>query len=127
MRMCRAFDSQNNTVYFDGKYAGPDVFKSLGKCCKWPMLCTCVHACVHVCVCVCASVSANVSLCVCVALICTKLHCFITDKVVMRARKLTLRTHPCLTWLSPLPSGYIWQNRVVTEPLLLHMAPVKME
>ena len=29
--MCRAFDSQNNTVYFDGKYAGPDVFKSLGK------------------------------------------------------------------------------------------------
>lgn len=32
VRMCRAFDSQNNTVYFDGKYAGPDVFKSLGKC-----------------------------------------------------------------------------------------------
>lgn len=31
IRMCRAFDSQNNTVYFDGKYAGPDVFKSLGK------------------------------------------------------------------------------------------------
>lgn len=31
VRMCRAFDSQNNTVYFDGKYAGPDVFKSLGK------------------------------------------------------------------------------------------------
>ncbi|XP_042137131.1 nuclear receptor ROR-alpha isoform X8 [Peromyscus maniculatus bairdii] len=30
IRMCRAFDSQNNTVYFDGKYAGPDVFKSLG-------------------------------------------------------------------------------------------------
>ncbi|KAG5839678.1 hypothetical protein ANANG_G00207480 [Anguilla anguilla] len=30
VRMCRAFDSQNNTVYFDGKYAGPDVFKSLG-------------------------------------------------------------------------------------------------
>lgn len=29
--MCRAFDSQNNTVYFDGKYASPDVFKSLGK------------------------------------------------------------------------------------------------
>lgn len=39
--MCRAFDSQNNTVYFDGKYASPDVFKSLGKeishfcLCKW--------------------------------------------------------------------------------------------
>lgn len=32
VRMCRAFDSQNNTVYFDGKYAGPDVFKSLGEC-----------------------------------------------------------------------------------------------
>lgn len=29
--MCRAFDSQNNTVYFDGKYASPDVFKSLGE------------------------------------------------------------------------------------------------
>lgn len=31
IRMCRAFDSQNNTVYFDGKYASPDVFKSLGE------------------------------------------------------------------------------------------------
>lgn len=31
VRMCRAFDPQNNTVYFDGKYAGPDVFKSLGE------------------------------------------------------------------------------------------------
>ncbi|XP_030620540.1 nuclear receptor ROR-alpha B isoform X2 [Chanos chanos] len=30
VRMCRAYDPQNNTVYFDGKYAGPDVFKSLG-------------------------------------------------------------------------------------------------
>ncbi|XP_078388736.1 nuclear receptor ROR-alpha A isoform X2 [Cetorhinus maximus] len=30
VRMCRAFDPQNNTVYFDGKYAGPDIFKSLG-------------------------------------------------------------------------------------------------
>ncbi|XP_054543724.1 nuclear receptor ROR-alpha isoform X2 [Talpa occidentalis] len=30
IRMCRAFDSQSNTVYFDGKYASPDVFKSLG-------------------------------------------------------------------------------------------------
>lgn len=33
--MCRAFDSQNNTVYFDGKYASPDVFKSLGKAISW--------------------------------------------------------------------------------------------
>uniref|UniRef100_A0A4W6CS57 RAR related orphan receptor A n=1 Tax=Lates calcarifer TaxID=8187 RepID=A0A4W6CS57_LATCA len=30
VRMCRVFDSQNNTVYFDGKFAGPDVFKALG-------------------------------------------------------------------------------------------------
>ncbi|OCT89438.1 nuclear receptor ROR-alpha isoform X2 [Xenopus laevis] len=30
IRMCRAFDSQNNTVYFDGKYAGIEVFKALG-------------------------------------------------------------------------------------------------
>ncbi|KAM9317704.1 nuclear receptor ROR-alpha A-like [Pholidichthys leucotaenia] len=30
VRMCRVFDSQNNTVYFDGKLAGPDVFKALG-------------------------------------------------------------------------------------------------
>uniref|UniRef100_A0A3B3WMA3 RAR related orphan receptor A n=1 Tax=Poecilia mexicana TaxID=48701 RepID=A0A3B3WMA3_9TELE len=30
VRMCRVFDSQNNTVYFDGKFASPDVFKSLG-------------------------------------------------------------------------------------------------
>uniref|UniRef100_A0A8C4HFV0 Nuclear receptor ROR-alpha n=1 Tax=Dicentrarchus labrax TaxID=13489 RepID=A0A8C4HFV0_DICLA len=30
VRMCRMFDSQNNTVYFDGKFAGPDVFKALG-------------------------------------------------------------------------------------------------
>uniref|UniRef100_A0AAQ5XS44 RAR related orphan receptor A n=1 Tax=Amphiprion ocellaris TaxID=80972 RepID=A0AAQ5XS44_AMPOC len=30
VRMCRAFDSQNNTVYFDGKFAGPDAFKALG-------------------------------------------------------------------------------------------------
>ncbi len=44
VRMCRAFDSQNNTVYFDGKYAGPDVFKSLG---KWSG-CTCVGECVRV-------------------------------------------------------------------------------
>ncbi|XP_072235943.1 nuclear receptor ROR-alpha A-like [Leuresthes tenuis] len=30
VRMCRVFDSHNNTVYFDGKFAGPDVFKALG-------------------------------------------------------------------------------------------------
>ncbi|XP_036442118.1 nuclear receptor ROR-alpha B isoform X1 [Colossoma macropomum] len=30
VRMCRAYDFQNNTVYFDGKYASPEVFKSLG-------------------------------------------------------------------------------------------------
>ncbi|XP_053281875.1 nuclear receptor ROR-alpha A isoform X1 [Pleuronectes platessa] len=30
VRMCRVFDSQHNTVYFDGKFAGPDVFRALG-------------------------------------------------------------------------------------------------
>ncbi|MEQ2237833.1 hypothetical protein ILYODFUR_027126, partial [Ilyodon furcidens] len=30
VRMCRIFDSQNNSVYFDGKFASPDAFKSLG-------------------------------------------------------------------------------------------------
>ncbi|KAF7641483.1 hypothetical protein LDENG_00280190, partial [Lucifuga dentata] len=30
VRMCRVFDSHTNTVYFDGKYAGPDIFKALG-------------------------------------------------------------------------------------------------
>ncbi|XP_033933398.1 nuclear receptor ROR-alpha A-like [Pseudochaenichthys georgianus] len=30
VRMCRVFDSQNNSVFFDGKFAGPDVFKALG-------------------------------------------------------------------------------------------------
>ncbi|KAF1393296.1 hypothetical protein PFLUV_G00037130 [Perca fluviatilis] len=30
VRMCRLFDSQNNSVYFDGKFAGPDVFRALG-------------------------------------------------------------------------------------------------
>ncbi|XP_025758885.1 nuclear receptor ROR-alpha isoform X1 [Oreochromis niloticus] len=30
LRMCRVFDSQNNTVFFDGKFAGPEVFKALG-------------------------------------------------------------------------------------------------
>lgn len=54
VRMCRAFDSQNNTVYFDGKYAGPDVFKSLG---KWSGF-------RHVCVCVCALVHLNDCACV---------------------------------------------------------------
>ncbi len=28
--MCRAYNSQNNTVFFDSKYAGPEVFKALG-------------------------------------------------------------------------------------------------
>lgn len=31
VRMCRMFDFQNNAVYFDGKFAGPDVFKALGE------------------------------------------------------------------------------------------------
>lgn len=59
VRMCRAFDSQNNTVYFDGKYAGPDVFKSLGKWrrCRCVGVCVCtyewVSTCVFVCCCVC--------------------------------------------------------------------------
>ncbi|KAJ1081073.1 hypothetical protein NDU88_001257 [Pleurodeles waltl] len=30
VRMCRAFNYQNNTVFFEGKYAGPELFKSLG-------------------------------------------------------------------------------------------------
>ncbi|KAK5873516.1 hypothetical protein PBY51_018552 [Eleginops maclovinus] len=30
VRMCRLFDSQNNSVFFDGKFAGPDVFRALG-------------------------------------------------------------------------------------------------
>ncbi|XP_068437516.1 nuclear receptor ROR-alpha A-like isoform X2 [Clinocottus analis] len=30
VRMCRLFNSQNNSVYFDGKFAGPDVFRALG-------------------------------------------------------------------------------------------------
>lgn len=57
VRMCRAFDSQNNTVYFDGKYAGPDVFKSLGKCSTYvavhihlDVFCMEVFACCWVCV-----------------------------------------------------------------------------
>lgn len=61
VRMCRAFDSQNNTVYFDGKYAGPDVFKSLGKCsvCVWVVHTLNESACVHLC-------SATTFVCVCV-------------------------------------------------------------
>ncbi|XP_005293763.4 nuclear receptor ROR-gamma isoform X1 [Malaclemys terrapin pileata] len=30
VRMCRAFNSENRTVFFEGKYAGPELFKSLG-------------------------------------------------------------------------------------------------
>ncbi|XP_067832222.1 nuclear receptor ROR-alpha A-like isoform X2 [Heptranchias perlo] len=30
LRMCRAFNPSNNTVFFEGKYAGPEVFRSLG-------------------------------------------------------------------------------------------------
>lgn len=29
--MCRFFNTENNTVFFDGKFAGTEVFKSLGK------------------------------------------------------------------------------------------------
>lgn len=64
VRMCRAFDSQNNTVYFDGKYAGPDVFKSLG---KWRVNVHCMWVCD--CVCVCLSqflgVIAKIRVCCC--------------------------------------------------------------
>ncbi|XP_029436700.1 nuclear receptor ROR-gamma [Rhinatrema bivittatum] len=30
VRMSRAFNSENNTVFFEGKYAGPEIFRSLG-------------------------------------------------------------------------------------------------
>ncbi|XP_062453612.1 nuclear receptor ROR-gamma [Rhea pennata] len=30
VRMCRAFNSDNRTVFFEGKFAGPELFKSLG-------------------------------------------------------------------------------------------------
>ncbi|XP_034953955.1 nuclear receptor ROR-gamma isoform X1 [Zootoca vivipara] len=30
VRMCRAFNSENRTVFFEGKYASPELFKSLG-------------------------------------------------------------------------------------------------
>lgn len=36
LRMCRVFDSQNNTVFFDGKFAGPEVFKALGERSNFP-------------------------------------------------------------------------------------------
>ena len=31
VRMSRYFNTENNTVFFDGKFAGPQVFKSLGR------------------------------------------------------------------------------------------------
>lgn len=31
MRMCRAFNPLNNTVLFEGKYGGMQMFKTLGK------------------------------------------------------------------------------------------------
>lgn len=31
VRMCRFFNTENNTVFFDGKFAGTEVFKSLGE------------------------------------------------------------------------------------------------
>lgn len=31
MRMSRFFNTENNTVFFDGKFAGTEVFKSLGE------------------------------------------------------------------------------------------------
>lgn len=31
VRMSRFFNTENNTVFFDGKFAGTEVFKSLGK------------------------------------------------------------------------------------------------
>ncbi|XP_059498963.1 nuclear receptor ROR-alpha A-like [Stegostoma tigrinum] len=30
LRMCQAFNPSNNTVFFEGKYAGPDLFRALG-------------------------------------------------------------------------------------------------
>lgn len=32
IRMCRAYNSTNNTMFFDGKFASPQLFKALGKC-----------------------------------------------------------------------------------------------
>lgn len=31
VRMSRIFNTENSTVFFDGKFAGPELFKSLGK------------------------------------------------------------------------------------------------
>ena len=31
VRMSRFFNTENNTVFFDGKFAGAEVFKSLGE------------------------------------------------------------------------------------------------
>lgn len=31
VRMSRFFNTENNTVFFDGKFAGVEVFKSLGE------------------------------------------------------------------------------------------------
>lgn len=31
VRMSRLFNTENNTVFFDGKFAGVEVFKSLGE------------------------------------------------------------------------------------------------
>lgn len=32
IRMCRAYNSSNNTMFFDGKFASPQLFKALGEC-----------------------------------------------------------------------------------------------
>lgn len=32
IRMCRAYNSTNNTMFFNGKFASPQLFKALGKC-----------------------------------------------------------------------------------------------
>ncbi len=32
IRMCRAYNSSNNTMFFDGKFASPPLFKALGEC-----------------------------------------------------------------------------------------------
>lgn len=97
VRMCRAFDSQNNTVYFDGKYAGPDVFKSLGKCfffffVKLP--------------------PKEES----VLLVCKRL----------KARELTASSPLWLTYHHPLCCCYLRSKRDVSKALL-HMAAVTVE
>lgn len=37
VRMSRFFNTENNTVFFDGKFAGADLFKSLGLCFHAPL------------------------------------------------------------------------------------------